>query len=87
MNTSATAESSQLDVLIQRINQFTAGGGTPLESHHSDTRVPDALQPLTESSSSDPTETHGASGSNCSTPVDRDEPFIPALQQRLKQPD
>jgi hypothetical protein len=77
MNNSATAETSQLDVLIQRINQFSAGGATSLESPQPATRVSDNAK-STEISQ------QATNGKSSSAQVDRDEPFIPTVPTSLE---
>ena len=76
MNTSATTETSQLDALIQRINQLSASGAPSLESVEPEVPVVEKT-PSAAPFSAIPTPAPAPVATN----VDRDEPFVPAGPQ------
>ena len=80
MNTSATTEASQLDALIQRINQLSTGGAQSFQPAESAPRVRESVQPTMEAASSVPQATCSPEKTAA---VDRDEPFIPAAPASL----
>jgi len=79
MNTPAPAIPSQLDALIQRINQLSSSGAPSLESIQPPTSArenPQPAAPLAPSVSTPPAAT---------TPFDRDEPFVPSAPKSLEE--
>lgn len=80
MNTSATTEASQLDALIQRINQLSTGAAQSFQPAESATRAREGVQPTMESVSSVPQATCSP---DKTAAVDRDEPFIPVAPASL----
>ena len=82
MNTSATTETSQLDVLIQRINQLSTGGAQSLQSVESASQACESVQPPSESV---PSVLQAHCSPDRTTEVDRDEPFVPASPTSLEE--
>ncbi len=80
MNTSSSAEASQLDALIQRINQLSAGGAQAIES------APAAAPPVMKSAVEVASSPAAAVAASAPTQgVDRDEPFIPHAPKSLEE--
>ena len=82
MNTSATSETSQLDVLIQRINQLSTGGAQSLQSAESATQACESVLPPIESL---PAVLQAHCSPDIIAEVDRDEPFVPASPTSLEE--
>ena len=82
MNTAAPPAPSQLDALIQRINQLSSGGAASLESSQPPTSARETAQPAPSVSAAPST-----SSATVAAPAvfDRDEPFIPSAPKTLEE--
>lgn len=82
MNTPAPAAPSQLEALIQRINQLSSGGAQSLDSIPSAPSVREEPSPTADSSSA---PAANAVASSAPAVFDRDEPFVPAAPKSLEE--
>ena len=82
MNTPAPAAPSQLEALIQRINQLSSGGAQSLDSIPSAPSVREEPSPTADSSSAPAASSVASSGPAV---FDRDEPFVPAAPKSLEE--